>query len=70
MPPAAWAFGGDTNLRTPRDLRLGAEPVASHVLRHQARYRAEEAGSGSTAFNRMLAQHEIPEAMKKAWGDS
>jgi hypothetical protein len=64
---AAVMLAADTNLKTPRDLRLGAETVAAHVLKHLVRYRAEEAETGSTTFNRMLAQHEIPEVMRKAW---
>jgi hypothetical protein len=64
---AAVMLAADTNLKTPRDLRLGAETVAAHVLRHLVRYRAEEAETGSATFHRMLAQHEIPEVMRKAW---
>jgi len=60
----------DTNLKTPGKRRLAAETVAVHVLRHLNRYRAEEAETGHFTFLRMLAENEIPEAMKKSWNDS
>ena len=67
---AAAILAADTNLTTPQLRRLGAETVATHVLRHLDRYRAEEAETGMSAFHRMLGSYEIPEAVRKTWSDS
>lgn len=68
--PLAALLAADINLKTPRDLRLGADTVAAYILKHAVRYRAEEAETGVTAFNRMLAENPIPDEMRKAWNDS
>ncbi|RYG84544.1 MAG: hypothetical protein EON59_13260 [Alphaproteobacteria bacterium] len=67
---SAAMIAADTHLDTPAKLRLGAETVASHVLRHLKRYRAEAEETGTAAFHRILSENEIPEVMKKAWNDS
>lgn len=67
---AAVMLAADTNFKTPRDLRLGAETMAVHVLGHMIRYRAEAEQSGRPAFHRMLADYEMPEEIKRAWENS
>lgn len=67
---AAVMLAADTNLTTPQLRRLGADTVATHVLRHMERYRAEEAETGIAAFHRVLGSYEIPDAIKKTWNDS
>ena len=66
----AITLAADTHLSTPAKLRMGAETVAAHVLRHVKRYRAEEQETGESALNRVLVTNEIPEEMKQAWNDS
>lgn len=63
-------LAADTNLSTPAKQRLGAETLAAHILRHQKRYRAEEAETGTAAINRILASNPIPDEMRRYWNDS
>lgn len=67
---AAVMLAADTNLSTPAKRRLGADTVAAHALRHLNRYTAEQDESGMLALHRMLAENEIPAAMRKAWDNS
>lgn len=67
---AAVILSADTHLTTPGKLRQGAETVAAHVLRHLKRYKAEEAETGTSALNRILASNPIPEEMKRYWNNS
>ncbi|WP_342248591.1 hypothetical protein [Sphingomonas sp. OTU376] len=63
-------IAADTNLDTPAKSRMAAEAMAVHVLRHVKRYLEEEIETGTSAFQRMLNDFEIPEEMKRAWEDS
>lgn len=67
---AAAALSGDTHLTTPGKLRQGAETVAAHILRHLKRYKAEEAKTGISALQRILASNAIPDEMKRHWNNS
>ncbi|APR51975.1 hypothetical protein CA223_06910 [Sphingomonas koreensis] len=67
---AAVILSADTHLNTPGKLRLGAETVAAHVLRHLKRYKAEETETGVAALHRILATNPIPEEMKRYWNNS
>ena len=67
---AAVMLAADTNLSTPGKRRLGAEAVATHVLRHLNRYSAEQAETGTPVLHRMLAENEIPPEMRKTWNNS
>lgn len=59
-------LAGDTNLDTPQKLRLGAETVAQHVLRHAKRYKAQQdTEGGETVLRQLLDSYEMPEALKK-----
>ncbi|UYY60081.1 hypothetical protein [Sphingomonas sp. S2-65] len=63
----AMMLAADTNLNTSQKLRLGAEAVSSHVLRHLKRYRAYQDEHGGTVLGEILEENPVPDVVKQAW---